>query len=129
MLSCLCIFKILSILHGVKQIINGAQYKVPAYLGSISVCVCFLAAVMSLGLAFLIVPRQVTPWTGLLLMYEWTFTIFFILFGGYLNLIYQGKIMTSQTPSLLSHPGSSDEDSVKCMFCRCRAYLGVLSFI
>ncbi|KAJ1409367.1 Nucleotide-diphospho-sugar transferase [Sesbania bispinosa] len=58
--------------------------------------------------------RQVTPWTGLLLMYEWTFTIFFILFGGYLNLIYHwGKIMASRAPSSLSHPGSSDDDSGK----------------
>ncbi|XP_061371340.1 inositol phosphorylceramide glucuronosyltransferase 1-like isoform X3 [Gastrolobium bilobum] len=63
--------------------------------------------------ALLTVPRQVTPWTGLLLMYEWTFTIFFILFGGYLNLIYHwGKIMASQAPSL-SHHGSSDDDSGK----------------
>ncbi|XP_020210606.1 inositol phosphorylceramide glucuronosyltransferase 1 isoform X2 [Cajanus cajan] len=95
------------------QLINGAQYKVPAYLGSISVCICLLAAVMSLGLTLLMVPRQVAPWTGLLLMYEWTFTIFYILFGGYLNLIYHwGKIMASHTPSL-SHVGYSDDESGK----------------
>ncbi|KAL2325364.1 hypothetical protein Fmac_024422 [Flemingia macrophylla] len=94
-------------------LINGAQYKVPAYLGSISVCICLLAAVLSLGSAFVIVPRQVAPWTGLLLMYEWTFAIFFILFGGYINLIYHwGKIMALHTPSS-SLPGSSDEESGK----------------
>ena len=100
----------------------------PAYLGSISVCL--LVAVVSLGLSIFIVPRQVAPWTGLLLMYEWTFTIFFILFGGYLNLIYhRGRIMTSQTPSSLSHHEYSDDDSGKGMFCQSRAYLGFLSFI
>ncbi|KAG4997600.1 hypothetical protein JHK85_029039 [Glycine max] len=93
-------------------LINGVQYKVPAYLGSISVCL--LVAVVSLGLSIFIVPRQVAPWTGLLLMYEWTFTIFFILFGGYLNLIYhRGRIIASQMPSSLSHPESSDDDSEK----------------
>ncbi|RZB87585.1 Inositol phosphorylceramide glucuronosyltransferase 1 [Glycine soja] len=95
-------------------LINGVQYKVPAYLGSISVCGCLLVAVVSLGLSIFIVPRQVAPWIGLLLMYEWTFTIFFILFGGYLNLIYhRGRIIASQMPSSLSHPESSDDDSEK----------------
>lgn len=92
------------------QLLNGTQSKVPAYLGGVSVCVCFMAAVVSLGLALFIVPRQVTPWTGLILMYEWTFTIYFIVFGGYLNLIYHwGKIIASRSPSSLSH----DDDSEK----------------
>ncbi|KAI4350072.1 hypothetical protein L6164_010596 [Bauhinia variegata] len=39
------------------------QCKVPAYLGGISVIVCFVTAVVSLGLALLMVPRQVMPWT------------------------------------------------------------------
>lgn len=69
---------------------------------------------MSLGLALLIVPRQVMPWTGLLLMYEWTFTIFFILFGGYIRLIYQwGKTVGSRVASSLSQPELSDYDSEK----------------
>ncbi|RYQ91037.1 hypothetical protein Ahy_B09g096909 isoform B [Arachis hypogaea] len=67
-----------STISSTHELFNGAQYKVPAYLGGVSVCVCFMATVVSLGLAFLLVPRQVTPWTGLLLMYEWTFTIFII---------------------------------------------------
>ncbi|XP_020966816.1 inositol phosphorylceramide glucuronosyltransferase 1 isoform X3 [Arachis ipaensis] len=87
------------------------EYKVPAYLGGVSVCVCFMATVVSLGLAFLLVPRQVTPWTGLLLMYEWTFTIFIILFGGYLHLISNwGKTMASRLPSSSSHAEVSDGD-------------------
>ncbi|MBA0729327.1 hypothetical protein Golax_020514, partial [Gossypium laxum] len=57
--------------------------KVPAYLGAISVFVCFMAAVVSLGISISIVPRQVMPWTGLLLMYEWTFSIFFLSFGAF----------------------------------------------
>ncbi|XP_056683262.1 inositol phosphorylceramide glucuronosyltransferase 1-like isoform X2 [Spinacia oleracea] len=47
-----------------------------------NISVCLLTVVISLGLALLIVPLQVLPWTRLLLMYEWTFTIFFLLFGG-----------------------------------------------
>ncbi|XP_057424029.1 inositol phosphorylceramide glucuronosyltransferase 1-like [Lotus japonicus] len=103
-----------STINSIHQLLNGNHCKVPAYLGGISVCVCFMATVVSLGLALLIVPRQVTPWTGLLLMYEWTFTIFFILFGGYLSLIYHwGKIMASRASSSLSQPGSSDDDAGK----------------
>ncbi|KAL1074317.1 hypothetical protein V6Z11_D11G281700 [Gossypium hirsutum] len=49
--------------------------KVPVYLGGISVFVCFMAAV-------------------------WTFTIFFLLFGAFLHLIYQRgrRIVTQLTP-------------------------------
>lgn len=80
-----------------------------------------MAAMVSLGLALLIVPRQVTPWTGLILMYEWTFTIYFIVFGGYLNLInHWGNIMASRSPSSLSH----DDDSGKGIFSKSRAYSG-----
>ncbi|KAB2058842.1 hypothetical protein ES319_A11G262000v1 [Gossypium barbadense] len=38
--------------------------KVPVYLGGISVFVCFMAAVVSLGISITIVPQQVMPWTG-----------------------------------------------------------------
>ncbi|KAI7998347.1 Peroxisomal acyl-coenzyme A oxidase 1 [Camellia lanceoleosa] len=43
---------------------NGAQSKVPTFLGGLSVSVCLVAAVVSLALALMIVPRQVMPWTG-----------------------------------------------------------------
>ncbi|XP_019439927.1 PREDICTED: inositol phosphorylceramide glucuronosyltransferase 1 [Lupinus angustifolius] len=103
-----------STINSSHQLSNGAQYKVPTYLGGISVSVCLMVALVSLGLALLIVPRQVTPWTGLFLTYEWTFTIFFILFGGYLHLISEwGKIMAHRAASSLAHPGSSDDDSGK----------------
>lgn len=47
------------------------------------------------------------PWTGLILLYEWTFTLFFIIFGSYLSLVYKwGNRSTSQI-------GSSDSDSRK----------------
>ncbi|CAI8615592.1 unnamed protein product [Vicia faba] len=96
-----------------QQLSNGSQCKVPTYLGGISVCVCLTTAVVSLGLALSIVPRQVLPWTGLLLMYEWTFTIFIILFGGYLHLIYRwGKYVASRAASS-SLPESLDYDSGK----------------
>lgn len=113
--------------YGVKQFLSGAQSKVPAYLGGISVGVCFISAVVSLGLALSIVPRQVMPWTGLLLMYEWTFTIFVILFGGYLHLIYHwGRVVASRAASSLSDPESSDYDSGKRMFSRIVLIFGIL---
>ncbi|KVI04784.1 Glycosyl transferase, family 8, partial [Cynara cardunculus var. scolymus] len=62
--------------------INSSQ-QVPAFLGGVSIFFCFMAAVVALGLGVSVVPRQVKPWTGLLLMYEWTFTVFFLLFGGH----------------------------------------------
>ncbi|XP_031283835.1 inositol phosphorylceramide glucuronosyltransferase 1 isoform X1 [Pistacia vera] len=93
---------------------NGAQLKVPGYLGGISIFVCFMVALLSLGLSFAIVPRQVMPWTGLLLVYEWTFTLFFLLFGGFLHLIYQwGRTVAFQAGSSSSHGDSFDDDSGK----------------
>ncbi|KAM2895614.1 hypothetical protein FF1_010699 [Malus domestica] len=90
------------------------QSKVPVYLGGISIVVCFMAALVALALSLAIVPRQVMPWTGLLLMYEWTFTIFFVLFGGYLHLIYQwGKTTAVQAETSPSAPESVDYDSGK----------------
>jgi hypothetical protein len=98
----------------VKQFYNGVQPKVPTYLGGISVVVCFMAAAVSLALALAIVPPQVTPWTGLLLMYEWTFTLFILLFGGYLYLTYQwGKTTATQAGSGSLNPESFDYDSGK----------------
>ena len=89
----------------------------PAYLGGVSVFVCFMAAVVSLGIAIAIVPRQVMPWTGLLLMYEWTFTIFFLLFGAFLHLIYQwGRRIGTQLGSFSSRTDSVDSDSRKGLF-------------
>ncbi|CAM9000915.1 unnamed protein product [Rhodiola kirilowii] len=67
---------------------STALQKVPFYLPGVSIIMCFFAALMSFAIALAIVPRQVMPWTGLLLMYEWTFTLFFVLFGGYLRLVY-----------------------------------------
>ncbi|XP_022965663.1 inositol phosphorylceramide glucuronosyltransferase 1-like isoform X1 [Cucurbita maxima] len=85
------------------------QFKIPVYLGGISIFVCFIAALTAIALAFVIVPSQVTPWTGLLLMYEWIFTIFNLLFGGYLHFIYKwGKSMATQAGSLSSDSESLD---------------------
>ncbi|XVF30978.1 hypothetical protein REPUB_Repub16aG0105800 [Reevesia pubescens] len=103
-----------STINANNQFPNGAQSKVPAYLGGISVFVCFMAAVVSLGIAMSIVPRQVLPWTGLLLMYEWTFTIFFLLFGAFLHFIYQwGRRTATQSGSFPSRTDSFDSDSRK----------------
>lgn len=73
-----------------------------------------MAAVVALGLGLTVVPRQVMPWTGLLLMYEWTFTIFFLLFGGYLRLIYQwGKTKPGLAGTISPHSESFAYDSGK----------------
>lgn len=96
------------------QFSNTLQSKVPAFLGGMSVCICFVAAAMSLGISFLIIPRQVTPWTGLLLMYEWTFTLFFLLFANYLHVIYRwGRIVGNQAGAVSTRPESLDYDSGK----------------
>lgn len=88
--------------------------KVPDFLGAMSVVICFAAAILSLALSMLIVPRQIMPWTGLLLVYEWTFTIFFILFGSYLHVIHQwGKHVANRTSSVSSNTASYDYDSGK----------------
>ncbi|GMJ11246.1 monocation-induced [Ca2+]i increases 1, INOSITOL PHOSPHORYLCERAMIDE GLUCURONOSYLTRANSFERASE 1 [Hibiscus trionum] len=91
----------------------SAQTMVPACLGAISVFVCFISAVVSLGISFSIVPRQVMPWTGLLLTYEWTFTIFFLLFGSFLHLIYQWGKATAQSGPVASRTDSFDSESRK----------------
>lgn len=97
-----------------NQQIHSGLSKVPWFLGGMSISVCLLAFVVSLGLALLIVPRQVLPWTGLLLMYEWTFTIFFLLFGGYIQLVYQwGKTKANLAGIFSSDPESLDDDSTK----------------
>ncbi|XWS42611.1 hypothetical protein CRYUN_Cryun16bG0028700 [Craigia yunnanensis] len=106
-----------STINANSQFPNGARTKVPAYMGGVSVFVCFMAAVVSLGIAIAIVPQQVMPWTGLLLMYEWTFTIFFLLFGAFLHLIYQwGRRTATQLGSLSSRTDSFDSDSRKGLF-------------
>ncbi|KAI3517807.1 hypothetical protein L1887_17027 [Cichorium endivia] len=97
-----------STINSSQQFSNGTNGKVPAFLGGVSIFFCFMAAMVALGLGFSVIPRQVKPWTGLLLMYEWTFTVFFLLFGGYLHLIYKwGKMVASQGGS------SRDYDSEK----------------
>ncbi|XP_074311401.1 inositol phosphorylceramide glucuronosyltransferase 1 [Silene latifolia] len=98
-----------SAINSNQQLYNGLLSKVPWFLGGMSIAICLLAFVMSLILGLLIVPRQVLPWTGLLLMYEWTFTIFFLLFGGYLRLIYRwGNIKSCQAGLYSSDPESLD---------------------
>ncbi|KAJ6384246.1 hypothetical protein OIU78_027536 [Salix suchowensis] len=100
--------------NSIYQFSNDAQSKVPAYLGGVSIFMCFMAVLLALALGLSIVPRQVMPWTGLFLMYEWTFTIFFLLFGGFLHLIYLwGKRMATQAASLSSPPDSLAYDSRK----------------
>ncbi|XP_024989146.1 inositol phosphorylceramide glucuronosyltransferase 1-like [Cynara cardunculus var. scolymus] len=95
-----------------QQFSNGVHSMVPAFLGGISILVCFMAVIVSLGFGFSVVPRQVKPWTGLVLMYEWIFTTFFLLFGGYLHIIYKwGKMVASQTGN--PRPGASDYDFEK----------------
>ncbi|GAA0170647.1 glycosyltransferase [Lithospermum erythrorhizon] len=92
-----------------QQLPNGVQ--IPAFLGCISVLVCFIVALVSLGISLSIIPRQVMPWTGLLLMYEWTYTLFFLLFGSYLHLIYRwGRHVGHNVGSISSSAEPADYD-------------------
>ncbi|KAF2541143.1 hypothetical protein F2Q68_00033216 [Brassica cretica] len=104
----------LSTMNSNYQLHTGAHSKVPQYLGAVSVVVCFMAVLTSIGVSFMIVPRQIMPWTGLILIYEWTFTIFFLLYGGFLLLVYQyGKKVAVQTGSPSLQTESSLDDSGK----------------
>ncbi|XP_010558734.1 PREDICTED: inositol phosphorylceramide glucuronosyltransferase 1 [Tarenaya hassleriana] len=104
----------LSSMNSNYQLHNGAHSKVPQWLGAVSVVVCFVAVLTSIGFSFAIVPRQIMPLTGLVLLYEWTFTLFFLLFGGFLLLVHQyGKRIATQTGSLSSQTESSLDDSGK----------------
>ncbi|PHT48847.1 Inositol phosphorylceramide glucuronosyltransferase 1 [Capsicum baccatum] len=97
-----------------STILSDQQLKVPAFLGGISVCVCFAAVLASLGLSLVIIPRQVMPWTGLLLMYEWTFALFFLQFGSYLHLVYQwGKAVANRAGQFRADSASLDHESGK----------------
>lgn len=78
----------------------GASCRVPKYLGMISICVCFLAVFLSFGLAAFIVPRQVMPWTGMVLTYEWTMFMFTLLFGKFLDVVYSyGRTVATNSSS------------------------------
>ncbi|KAI4338618.1 hypothetical protein MLD38_023654 [Melastoma candidum] len=96
-----------------QQFPNGAHMKVPGYLGSLSIVVCFVAACVAFLIAIAIIPRQVRPWSGLFLMYEWTFTIFYALFRGYLAVVYKiGRAAAIQLGANSSRE-SSEYDSGK----------------
>lgn len=82
-------------------------------MGGMSIVACFMAAMVALVVGLTVVPRQVMPWTGLLLMYEWTFTIFFLLFGGYIHLVYQWGRTTAVQATFSSGSESVDDDSGK----------------
>ncbi|XP_058094528.1 inositol phosphorylceramide glucuronosyltransferase 1-like [Magnolia sinica] len=103
-----------SIINSNQQFSNVTQSKLPAYLGAISVFACFTTVAASIALAFAVVPRQVMPWTGLLLMYEWIFASFFIIFGRYLHLVYEwGKATAAQTGAFSTYSESSEYNSGK----------------
>ncbi|CAH9146760.1 unnamed protein product [Cuscuta epithymum] len=102
-----------SIISSNQQLTDGTQFKVPSYVCGLSIFVCFGAALLSLGLSLLIIPRQIMPWTGLILMYEWTFTLFFLFFGSYLNVVRQwGKLMGNQVGSSRSESLAYDSAKV-----------------
>jgi hypothetical protein len=79
--------------------------NLPSYFGAIAVLVCFVSAGVSLAFAFTIIPRQIMPWTGLLLMVEWAFVTFFLLFGSYLRFVYRWGSISA------NHVGYSNSDT------------------
>ncbi|XP_065859050.1 inositol phosphorylceramide glucuronosyltransferase 1-like [Euphorbia lathyris] len=81
--------------HLYYKIRPNGYAKVPAYLGGVSIIMCFVCALVAFAISLSIVPRQVMPWTGLLLMYEWPFTIFILSFGGFLHFTYSWGKMTA----------------------------------
>jgi inositol phosphorylceramide glucuronosyltransferase 1 len=69
------------------QFTDKENGSIPPLFGHITSVAWFVSLGTSLGLAFMLIPVQVTPGTGLLLMYELAFTSFFLLFNGYLRLV------------------------------------------
>ncbi|KAL2611443.1 hypothetical protein R1flu_023135 [Riccia fluitans] len=93
--------------------ISGSS-RLPTYLGSLSVVVCFICALGSMVIAVLLVPRQVMPWTGMILAYEWTFFLFIVLFGKYLDVLYGlGRSSAVAVSSVPSSPDASGYNSGK----------------
>ncbi|EEC77645.1 inositol phosphorylceramide glucuronosyltransferase 1 [Oryza sativa Japonica Group] len=84
---------------------NGMHSKLPSYFGALTVLACFMSAGVSFAFAFAIIPKQIMPWTGLLLMFEWTFVSFFLLFGSYLRFVYRWGSLDA------NHVGHSRFDS------------------
>jgi hypothetical protein len=87
------------------QFSNGMHSKLPSYFGALTVLACFMSAGVSFAFAFAIIPKQIMPWTGLLLMFEWTFVSFFLLFGSYLRFVYRWGSLDA------NHVGHSRFDS------------------
>ncbi|XP_024540904.1 inositol phosphorylceramide glucuronosyltransferase 1 [Selaginella moellendorffii] len=80
---------------------NGANYQNghTKHIALISIVVCFVLALLSAGAAFHLIPRQVMPWTGMLLLYEWTIFLFSLSFGTFLGLLYDWGKSTSSSSS------------------------------
>jgi len=92
---------------------NGPYLKLPSYFGAIAVLVCFMSVGVSLAFAFTIIPRQIMPWTGLLLMVEWTFVAFFLLFGSYLRFVYRwGSISANYSDSSENRAGTGHQHNM-----------------
>ncbi|KAJ7195395.1 hypothetical protein O6H91_Y511100 [Diphasiastrum complanatum] len=79
--------------------------QVPAYMGALSICACFFIALLSFGIAMFLIPRQVLPWTGLLLVYEWTFFLFTIIYSKFLEAMFAwGRKLAGAVPLSTSDP-------------------------
>ncbi|KAH9323004.1 hypothetical protein KI387_017643 [Taxus chinensis] len=86
--------------------------RLPPYLGVLSIFICFLSVAISVGSAAFLVPRQVMPWTGLSLLYEWSFFLFMVIFSKYLDVVNAwGRASASSTFAGVSD--SSQYDSGK----------------
>ncbi|KAI5073588.1 hypothetical protein GOP47_0011601 [Adiantum capillus-veneris] len=92
---------------------NSNLLKVPSCLGSLSIGACFLCAGVSFGVAMFLIPRQVTPLTGLFLVYEWTFFLFALLYGWFLEAMsmWGRSLGSSMTGTLVLHYDSGKGNS------------------
>lgn len=76
----------------------GLSCIVPKHLGISAIAACFFSLFVALGLAALLIPKQVMPWTGLLLVYEWTCFTFLLMFWKYLDYVYSwGRITATKS--------------------------------
>jgi hypothetical protein len=76
----------------------GLSCIVPKHLGISAIAACFFSLFVALGLSALLIPKQVMPWTGILLVYEWTCFTFLLMFWKYLDYVHSwGRITATKS--------------------------------
>eukprot|EP00271_Cylindrocystis_brebissonii_P019979 TRINITY_DN639_c0_g3_i1.p1 TRINITY_DN639_c0_g3~~TRINITY_DN639_c0_g3_i1.p1 ORF type:complete len:572 (-),score=88.70 TRINITY_DN639_c0_g3_i1:620-2335(-) len=94
---------------------GGAGNGIPKLVEILSILACFAILLASVFIAAVrLVPKQIRPWTGLLLSYEWTFTLFLTLFSQYL--IFLGRVGRWQAKTFGGMNGSGPSGALDAKY-------------